>query len=407
MPIVTDYAALSADQQRIIAANAASQGISPQDYLAQRGGLNTVTSLYGDFTTPYTLTDQQWLSTTAGLTGPARVTALQNANAKSQYDYLIAQGQSPDAASAASGWNGTSYVGTAATGGATASAASSSATSAITMANRDAAGKIIADRFAQYGLASLGTKIMDLARQGYTEATITLELQNSPEYQQRFAANAIRMKNGLAVLTPAEYIATEDSYRQTLRAYGLTQFDNDQYVQKFIANDMSAAELSSRVSTAVQRIQMAPAEVRNTLQSYYGISQSDMLSYVLDPAQALPKIQQQVTSAEIGAAAIHHGLSTGMATAEELAAKGITGAQAEQGYGTISSILPVATKLSEIYGSTLDTYGQTQAEQEVFGTLASAERKRKNLVAKEAASFSGSSGTGQVSLGQATNRGAF
>ncbi len=125
-------------------------------------------------------------------------------------------------------------------------------------AQRESIGKIIADRFAKYGLASLGAKVLDLARQGYSEDTITLELQSTPEYQQRFAANATRIKKGLTVLTPAEYLANEDAYRQTLRAYGLTQFDNDAYVRQFIENDVSPSELSTRVSMAVQRVQTIP-----------------------------------------------------------------------------------------------------------------------------------------------------
>ncbi len=170
-------------------------------------------------------------------------------------------------------------------------------------AQRESVGKIVADRFAKYGLATLGAKVLDLARQGYSEDTITLELQNTPEYQQRFAANAARIKKNLSVLTPAEYLANEDAYRQTLRAYGLTQFDNDAYVRQFIENDVSPSELSTRVSMAVQRVQNADPAIARTLKDYYGIGSADMVAYVLDPNQQLPKIQRQIAAAEIGVAA--------------------------------------------------------------------------------------------------------
>ena len=107
---------------------------------------------------------------------------------------------------------------------------------------------ILTDRFNKYGLGSLVAKIRELAIDGATEATITLALQETPEYQQRFAANAERLKKNLQVLSPVEYINLEDSYRQVLRAYGLIQFDTDDYVRQFVANDMSAAELSDRIS---------------------------------------------------------------------------------------------------------------------------------------------------------------
>ena len=277
-------------------------------------------------------------------------------------------------------------------------AAAAAAEAERVAAQRESVGKIVADRFAKFGLATLGAKILDLARQGYTEDTITLELQNTPEYQQRFAANAQRIKKGLSVLTPAEYLSNEDAYRQTLRAYGLKQFDNDTYVRQFISNDVSPSELSTRVITAVQRVQNADPAIARTLRDYYGIGSADMVAYVLDPNEQLPKIQRQVAAAEIGAAARLQGLEAGVSVSEQLAAQGITQAEAQKGYATIADILPTAERLSSIYGNQLDRYGQGEAEQEVFNTLASAQRKRKALIERETSAFGGRSGTSRASL---------
>lgn len=260
----------------------------------------------------------------------------------------------------------------------------------------------LTDRFAKYGLSSLVNKVRELAIDGATEATITLALQETPEYQQRFAANAERLKKNLQVLTPAEYINLEDSYRQVLRAYGLKQFDTDDYVRQFIANDMSAAELSDRVVTAVQRVQNADPATARTLRDYYGIGNADLVAYVLDPNQQLQKIQRQVAAAEIGAAARLQGLEAGVSVSEQLAAQGVTQAQAQKGYATIADILPTAEKLSQIYGGTLSAYGQTEAEQEVFNSLAEAQKKREKLVARELAAFSGQSGLSRTALTQST-----
>ena len=256
----------------------------------------------------------------------------------------------------------------------------------------------MADRFNKYGLTGLANKIKELAMQGATEATITLQLQETPEYQQRFAANADRLKKGLAALTPAEYVNVEDSYRQVLRAYGLKQFDNDAYVRQFIANDMSPTELSNRVVTAVQRVQNADPALVNQLKQYYGIGATDMVGYVLDPEQQFQKIERQIAASEIGVAAGRQGLQAGVSVAEQLAAQGVTEAEARKGYATIADILPTAEKLSDIYGTTLDEYRQAEGEQEVFNSLASAQRKRQKLTAREIAAFSGSSGTNKTSL---------
>jgi hypothetical protein len=248
-------------------------------------------------------------------------------------------------------------------------------------------------RFAQYNLGTLADKIKALAIDGATEATITLQLAETPEYQARFKANADRVKNNLQVLTPAEYLNLEDGYRQVLRSYGLTQFANDEYVTQFIANDVSATELTNRVNTAVTRIQNADPSVTTTLRDYYGITQPDLIGYILDPAQNINTIQKKISAAEIGSAASLQGLQSSVGVSEALANQGVTQQQAQTGYATIAGILPTAEKLSQIYGGTTDAYGQSTAEQEVFNNLASAQRARQKLTAKEIANFSGSSGT--------------
>lgn len=264
--------------------------------------------------------------------------------------------------------------------------------------NRQSAIEVLTARFKQYGLESLASTIQRLAVDGATEATITLGLMETDEYKQRFKANQARIKNGTTVLTPAEYLNLEDTYRQVLRAYGLNQFDSDDYVSQFIANDMSPTELSNRVVTAVQRVQNADPAVLAQLTDYYGIGSKDLVAYVLDPSQQFQKIERQVAAGEIGAAASRQGLTAGVTVAEQLASQGITQAEAQKGYSTIADILPDATKLSDIYGNQMDKYGQAEAEQEVFNGLASAQRKRQRLSSAETASFSGSSGLAKGAL---------
>lgn len=261
---------------------------------------------------------------------------------------------------------------------------------------------ILTARFAQFGLSSLVPKIKELAISGATENTITFALQETDEYKTRFKANQIRLQKNLKVLSPAEYITVEDSYRQVLRAYGLKQFDTDDYVSQFIANDVSPTELSNRVVTAVQRVQNADPAVSRTLRDYYGVGQADLVAYVLDPEQQFQKIQRQVAAAEIGTAARIQGLEAGVGVAEQLAAQGVTQAEAQKGYATIADILPTAKKLSDIYGTTIEGYDQATAEQEVFNQLASAQRARKKLTEREVAAFSGKTGLSGTSLGSTT-----
>ena len=111
--------------------------------------------------------------------------------------------------------------------------------SALEGAQRDVAAAVTS-LFDSYGIGSLAGKIVQYAQQGMSADTMAIELQNTPEYKQRFAANDIRIKNGMAVLSPAEYIATERAYRQVMSQAGLPTgfYDSQSDFTNFIANDM-------------------------------------------------------------------------------------------------------------------------------------------------------------------------
>jgi hypothetical protein len=338
----------------------------------------------------------------------AALAAANAANAKAAQDAANAQSASQAAANAAAAATNINVTGNTVIPGAGTTAADIAAKLAADraleqkMADRIATSQMLADRFQKYNLSSLAPKIKELAINGANEATIMLELQETEEYKQRFKANQDRIKKGLAVLDPGTYLRVEDGYRQVLREYGLKQFDTDDYVSKFIANDMSPTEFSNRIVTAVQRVQNADPAISKQLRDYYGIGQADLIAYVLDPEQQFKKIERQVAASEIGVAAGRQGLTAGVSVAEQLAAQGVSQAEAQKGYATIADILPTAEKLSDIYGTTLDSYRQSEAEQEVFNSLASAQRKRQKLTAREVAAFGGASGMSRTSLTTST-----
>ena len=169
--------------------------------------------------------------------------------------------------------------------------------------------------------------------------------------------------------------------------------------EKFLANDVSAAELEDRVMTAQSRVTNANPEVLSALKQFYpGIGDGDILAYTLDPEKALTDIKRKITAAEIGGAAMQRGLNTNMTRAEELGAAGVTKQQAQQGYGTIAGGLQRGSQLAAIYGES--PYTQTTAESEVFNIAGSteAEKQRKKLTSLEKATFSGQTGVSSSAL---------
>jgi hypothetical protein len=265
--------------------------------------------------------------------------------------------------------------------------------------------------FDRYGLGALVEPLKKFITDGLSPAEFTLRLRQTDAYKKRFAANESRIKNGLRALSEAEYIGLEDQYQNVMRNYGLPKSyyeRGDMGVQpgfeKFISGDVSAAELEDRIQTAQNRVINAAPEVTSALRQFYpDITNGDILAYALDPNQALTNIKRKVQAAEIGAGAMQAGFAAGVARAEELQKFGITGEQARQGYQTIAEFLPSAQKLSDIYTKQgLGGYGQTAAEQEVFGITGAADAatRRKKLAQLETAQFSGTSGATGGALGR-------
>ena len=273
-------------------------------------------------------------------------------------------------------------------------------------AERKSAYDLLFSEFDRYGLGALVTPLKSLIEEGVSPSEFTLRLRETDAYKKRFAANAQRVAKGLRALSEAEYIGTEDQYQDVMRRYGMPESyyaKGDLGVQsgfeKFLAGDVSAVELEDRIQTAQNRVVNSNPEVSKALKQFYpGISNGDILSYVLDPTNAIENIKRKVTAAEIGGAAIQSGLQAGVARAEELGAAGITKQQAQSGFGTIAGGLQRGSQLASIYGE--DPYTQAIAETEVFGIAGAqdAAKQRKKITGLERATFSGQSGASSGAL---------
>jgi len=264
----------------------------------------------------------------------------------------------------------------------------------------ESAYALLYQEFAQYGLGGLVEPLQSYIQDGLSPAEFTLRLRETPAYQKRFAANKQRVAKGLGALSEAEYIGLEDQYQNIMRNYGLPASyyeKGDAGVQpgfeKFLANDVSAAELEDRVVTAQKRVINANPEVSQALRQFYpDITNGDILAYTLDPTQGLENIKRKVSAAEIGGAALQAGLQTGLSRAEELRAAGIDKAAAQEGYSTIAGGLQRGSQLAAIYGES--PYTQTTAEAEIFKISGAQEarKQRQKITGMEKATFGGQTG---------------
>lgn len=194
----------------------------------------------------------------------------------------------------------------------------------------DSAREIIASILAQYGLhtalAEDGRPLVDWAWERYLEVgdanVVMIELRAQPAFKNRFPAYDELAKQGRA-LSPAEYVAYEQSFYNLLQQYGVPDgVFGPEKVTELLLNDVSASELSERLALNATAMFTAPQEVRDALRTMYGVDEGSLLAYWLDPDAALPKLQQRMTSAQIAAAAAERNFGMVRSEAERFASLG-------------------------------------------------------------------------------------
>ena len=269
-------------------------------------------------------------------------------------------------------------------------------------AQRDAAAAVT-ELFNSYGLGSLAQKIVEYAKQGYAADTMSLLLQASPEYQQRFAANIARQKKGLPVLSPAEYLATEKSYRQIMSNAGLPVgfYDQPEDFQAFLENDLAPQEVQNRVQQAAEFVDKADPLAKQAFSQWY--TRGDMIAYALDPARATSAIERAYQASQMGGYATAQGFGISQATAEDIARLGLSRDAASQGFASVGSELGNAQKLAQISGDQL-TVEDLLAE--TFKNDSGVAQKRQRLASQERGRFGGSSAA-NVGTVSTTKRGAL
>lgn len=278
------------------------------------------------------------------------------------------------------------------------------------MAEQESAYDYIATELEALGLGALADAAWELLEGKTPRREIPGKLQELTAYKTRFPANEARKKAGLRPLTPAEYFAKEEEYRELMQNYGLPEryyvksdpLASQANFDKLISGNVDSVTLEKRLIQAVEEIQNKPQEYFDALTTYYPeVQRGDLIAYVLDPKNALNDIKTKVAAAQIGgeylrAGAARPGMAGAMMTpsaarAEELARAGVTAERAR----TVAQTLPEAergTQLARMQGA--PEYGQAEVEEEFFnlGGAAEARRQRQNIAARERSLFEGRTG---------------
>jgi hypothetical protein len=284
---------------------------------------------------------------------------------------------------------------------------------------------IMTDTLKQWGLEDLADTFGRLMIQGFSSGEALNKLKydktvdpitNKPynaAYTLRFAGNAARVAKGLNAYDEGTYLNVENQYNDTLTRYGLSNLIKPDATGKraqfagYMANDIAPLEFAERIKNVSERVLNMDPRIKAQFQTYYpSLSDTDLVSYFLDPKETLPVLKNKITAAEIGAVAGAAGPKNQYGITEtramDLAKFGVTREQALAGYQDIAEAVPTGMKLSSIYGEEGIQYGQAAAEDEFLKQDAQAKLKRNRLASKERASFQGSAGTTSSSLKKST-----
>lgn len=281
------------------------------------------------------------------------------------------------------------------------------------------AGEAAADMFRAAGLdEAFVNSLMDTIRGVYavnvapTTGQIKTAINTSQAYKTRFKGNETirqRMSNGQGrpgdqILSPAEYIALENTYRTIFSDAEMPAgyYDNVDDFANLIGNGVSAAELKSRVDTAGSALREADSSTLNTLQQYYNLSQGDLVAYLLDPTRAMPilegrqtqgqyglnsreELQRQYAAAQVGGTAARQGLDAGQALSEEIVQQG-KGQYAEQAFSQAGAENQNVKRLGSLYGEPLDFKDMVKETLSLTGGVEAGVKRRK-FASKERAAF--------------------
>jgi len=271
------------------------------------------------------------------------------------------------------------------------------------------AKEILRNVLSSYGLEGLYEYAWSL----YANQTIDVNdtesfmyaLREQEAYKKRFAANERRKALGFNELKPATYIALEKSYKDTLAANGLPQgfYDSPDDFEKLIGGDVSVSELNNRLRDAYTVVRDASPEVKNKMAEMYGITDGDLLAYVIDPDRARPLMapdyKRQAQAALIAESAQRlSGLNFNKDIAEQFVRQGTTQAEAEAAFTTVG-------QMGELRRSGLGEQQITDLQfvQAALGTDAEAKRLVEERKKRRIGEVTASGGSATLAQGDSTS----
>ena len=222
----------------------------------------------------------------------------------------------------------------------------------------------------------------------------------APAFTKRFKgvfALQDKLNKGEAVIVPtiADYVKSEADMASLLKDAGLGDIATQDFLGDVIGTGNSVLDVGNLVSKVFNTIDNAPKALRETLDTYFpAVSRTELAKALLTGKEGAAALEKKVKNYSVLSAAGTQGVTTDLATASDIAARGVDYQTALTGFGQVKE-LERTNVLAQFSGGTFtqqEAIGLTFAQDQAAKAKAEAER------AKEVSRLSGQSGLSASAL---------
>tara|TARA_Y100001956_G_C4108326_1_gene181129 strand:- start:97 stop:1422 length:1326 start_codon:yes stop_codon:yes gene_type:complete len=162
----------------------------------------------------------------------------------------------------------------------------------------------------------------------YDLANITLDLQQTNAFKQRFPAIDAMRSAEVTPVSPSDYINFETNVKKLLTKYNIEgqSLNFDGLITNLLVNTVGEVEVENRLNSAMRVLGNVPPEVTDMYYEWFGedIGMSNLMKTFLDPTDewggSWQEVQDEVATAEVGGwARMRLNLDTSMDIREESA----------------------------------------------------------------------------------------
>lgn len=243
----------------------------------------------------------------------------------------------------------------------------------------------------EYGLGGLSDTVRQWSQQDLSASEISLKIRETKEFKDEYGGVLdARKKAGLPAVSVSDILGFRKRAAELFQAAGLPKgfHDDKSDYDKFIAGDVSLAELSDRINLAAQAAYKAPQETRDAL-AQWGMGPGDMTAFWLNPDVAQPLLERKLAAAQLAGASIRTGFGSLSETqAIGLTQLGVTSEEATTGFSQLQ-------QSQELFGSqdgTEESIGRDEQIAARFGGDAKAQAAVEYRRRKRQATFEGGGG---------------